>query len=138
VTGVGAPFDHVVEVLGTPAPQGSKRHVGHGRMIESSKLVKPWRAAVALAGYTEFSGKPPISQPVTLHLEFWLHRPKTAAKRAYPHHKPDLDKLVRSTLDGLVEGGVLQDDALVVDLHATKRYTATASGAHIGIVVSLR
>ena len=30
-------------VLGLPAPQGSKRHVGEGRMVESSKRVKPWR-----------------------------------------------------------------------------------------------
>ena len=34
-------------VSGTPAPQGSKRHVGGGRMIESSKKVEPWREAVA-------------------------------------------------------------------------------------------
>jgi hypothetical protein len=32
-----------------PAPQGSKRHVGNGRMIESSTKVKPWRQAVIAA-----------------------------------------------------------------------------------------
>lgn len=31
-------------VLGLPAPQGSKTHVGEGRMVESSKRVKPWHA----------------------------------------------------------------------------------------------
>lgn len=34
---------------GTPAPQGSKRHVGRGIMIESSRKVRPWRAAVVAA-----------------------------------------------------------------------------------------
>lgn len=34
-------------VFGLPAPQGSKRHVGEGRMVESSKRVKPWRRQVA-------------------------------------------------------------------------------------------
>lgn len=29
-------------VIGLPAPQGSKKHVGHGVMVESSKKVKPW------------------------------------------------------------------------------------------------
>ena len=36
-------------VFGLPAPQGSKRHVGEGRMVESSKRVKPWRRQVAAA-----------------------------------------------------------------------------------------
>ena len=30
-----------------PAPQGSKRHVGRGVMVESCKNVKPWRLLVA-------------------------------------------------------------------------------------------
>ena len=32
-------------VRGLPAPQGSKRHIGRGVMVESSKRVKPWRDA---------------------------------------------------------------------------------------------
>ena len=35
-----------ITVHGTPAPQGSKRHVGNGVMVESSKKVKPWRQDV--------------------------------------------------------------------------------------------
>src|ERR1700676_3259288 len=35
-----------ITVRGIPAPQGSKRHVGGGRMIEMSKAVGPWREAV--------------------------------------------------------------------------------------------
>jgi hypothetical protein len=38
-----------VDVYGLPAPQGSKRHVGGGRMIEASKKVGPWREAVVRA-----------------------------------------------------------------------------------------
>jgi len=36
-------------VLGVPAPQGSKRHVGRGVLVESSKALGPWRDAVAWA-----------------------------------------------------------------------------------------
>src|SRR3546814_14230461 len=36
-------------VHGSPAPQCSKRHVGRGRMIESSQKVKPWRQDVQAA-----------------------------------------------------------------------------------------
>ena len=33
-------------VPGIPAPQGSKRHVGHGVMVESSARVKSWRVDI--------------------------------------------------------------------------------------------
>lgn len=35
-----------------PAPQGSKRHVGKGVMVESCKNVKPWRLLVAKTAIT--------------------------------------------------------------------------------------
>lgn len=35
--------------LGAPAPQGSKRHVGRGVLIESSSKVRPWRETVKAA-----------------------------------------------------------------------------------------
>ena len=54
------------EVLGTPAPQGSKRHVGGGRMVESSKLVGPWREAVKAAVAAAYPGLEPITGPVVI------------------------------------------------------------------------
>lgn len=33
-------------VEGDPAPKGSKRHVGNGRLIESSKKLPAWMRAV--------------------------------------------------------------------------------------------
>ena len=38
-----------VIVYGTAAPQGSKRHVGNGVMLESSKRLRPWRQDVRFA-----------------------------------------------------------------------------------------
>ena len=32
------------DVKGVPGAQGSKRHVGRGVMLESSKKVAPWRS----------------------------------------------------------------------------------------------
>lgn len=34
---------------GFPAPQGSKTHVGGGRLVESSRRVGPWRGTVRTA-----------------------------------------------------------------------------------------
>ena len=131
-------------VLGLdPAPQGSKRHVGGGRLIESSKRVKPWRAAVAhearLAGDR-------IDGPCAVELDFRFTRPKghyrkngelrASAPRFCVVKRNDLDKCCRSTLDGLVDGGLLVDDCLVVLLSASKRYCRTDEQP--GAVVRIR
>jgi crossover junction endodeoxyribonuclease RusA len=110
-----------IRVYGTPAPQGSKRHVGGGRMIESSKKLKPWRDAVILAARKEMNGKPPMEGPVMVTLDFVLERPKSV-KRALPSGPPDLDKLIRSTFDSMTMAGIWKDDSQVVDVWATKKY----------------
>lgn len=44
-------------VLGVPAPQGSKRHVGRGVLVESSKALGPWRVARREAARQEASDR---------------------------------------------------------------------------------
>lgn len=114
-------------VLGLPAAQGSKRHVGNGIMIESSKFVKPWRTAVEQAVILQcpFGGRSDpilIRGPVALDVTFTLPRPKSAKPGARPSTRPDLDKLVRSTKDALTTAGVYEDDGRVVSLIAQKYY----------------
>lgn len=113
-------------VLGKPAPQGSKRGFisgGKVRLVESAgDSHKAWRHAVADEANRTWAGQPPIVDPVEIAITFHLPRPKTAAKRAvWAAKRPDLDKLIRSTLDALSDAGVLTDDALVVRLIAVKR-----------------
>ena len=121
-----------VVVEGIPAPQGSKRHVGGGRLIESSKRVRPWRDAIAT---TIASCHPTISfnRPVYVSVVFLFLRFKSS-KDKWPTSRRfgDIDKLLRSTLDALVECGTLADDAMVVQTHASKRFGST-SGAMINI-----
>src|SRR5215211_3623994 len=111
-------------VLGTPAPQGSKRHVGNGVMIESSKAVAPWRDSVAYATQKAMadSGSERLTGAVGLILSFRLARPKVAKKLVYSSKRPDVDKLVRSTFDGLTTGGLWNDDAQVAVLAVEKTY----------------
>ncbi|MFI8890541.1 RusA family crossover junction endodeoxyribonuclease [Streptomyces paradoxus] len=120
-----------IRVNGLPAPQGSKRHVGGGVMVESSKKVKPWRTAVAAA--TEKVDFPELPY-VRVSVWFFMPRPKShfrtgrfshllkAGAPLYPGKYPDLDKLCRSTLDALRMGGAYRDDAQVVKLHAWKLF----------------
>jgi Holliday junction resolvase RusA-like endonuclease len=55
----------VITVFGQPAPQGSKRHVGHGVMVESSKKVKPWRQDVVAAARSVIESLPQFVNPIT-------------------------------------------------------------------------
>jgi crossover junction endodeoxyribonuclease RusA len=124
-------------VFGTePGPQGSKRHVGNGRLIEASKKVAPWRAAVADAvakAWVAYEKFVVFDDAVDIDITFYLPRPATV-KRPLPIKPPDIDKLARSTLDGLVQGGALVDDALVTELTVRKRYADDRpTGAEIQI-----
>lgn len=120
------------DVLGTPAPQGSKRHLGNGVMVESSKHVKPWRHDIRS---TAIDHKPPSWHhhlPVTVSITFRYLRPnshfrtngtlKPSAPQYLTTRKGDIDKLSRAVLDALT-GILFLDDAQVVTLSASKRYT---------------
>jgi crossover junction endodeoxyribonuclease RusA len=110
------------------APQGSKRHVGKGRMIESSPDVHPWRYLVSQAAIA--TGVPLIRGPVTLSVVFLFVRPgghfrkdgtlKPSAPR-WMAVKPDASKLLRSTEDALSKL-LYEDDARIVSTSGTKRY----------------
>lgn len=125
-------------VDGKPAPQGSKRYVGGGRMIESSKALPGWRAHIADIA-TRYADKahpwlPIINRPVAVELWFILPRP-IRLKGSVPHLKrPDVDKLARAVLDAIT-GVILADDSLVTELLARKRHADPdeTPGVHIRI-----
>lgn len=141
-------------VYGLPAPQGSKRHVGHGRMVEASKRTGTWRQDVKHATHIAYRGDP-ITVPVSVSIKFWFLRPQshyktkdgqptTDLKPNRPTHTTstldgDIDKLCRATLDGLSQtcgGNVLKDDNLVVTLSCEKCYVLNGNdrpGAEITV-----
>lgn len=145
-----------IRVIGSPAPQGSKRFVGRakngrGIMIESSAKVKPWREAVVWAvrefltaeGRLGMSGVKLARCPGPIHVDmiFTFFRPKSAPKRRlWPDRKPDLSKLVRSTEDALTEAGVIEDDARIVRCVASKVYAGEGTDALdvAGAVIRIR
>jgi crossover junction endodeoxyribonuclease RusA len=132
-------------VHGHPAPQGSKRHVGRGIMVEASKRVQPWREAVVGEAIRAGWNGTGLDEPLTVDLAFYFTRPqshygKSGVKQSAPHVPArrsvgDIDKLVRSTLDALVQASVMSDDCLVVLLTARKRYATLVrpAGARIRI-----
>lgn len=123
------------DVIGEPAPQGSKRHVGRGIMVESSKKVGPWRDSVSTAAAVamyQAGQSSPIDEPVEVRITFRLRRPLSTPRRViWPFRKPDIDKLLRSSLDALTAAGVISDDARVVSVVMRKEYATQSTGAHI-------
>jgi crossover junction endodeoxyribonuclease RusA len=141
----------ILRVLGTPAPQGSKRAFKHkttGNVVvleQQHGRVTSWRKAVldAVDGATGFTAGCPVSLGVTFLLELprshygtgrnaGTLRPSAAQ---FPATMPDLDKLVRSTMDALTAAGMWRDDGQVTSIHAAKSYAdpATLPGAIIFI-----
>lgn len=111
-----------IKVFGSPAPQGSKKFVGRtkdgrGIMAESSKKVRPWRQDVKAAAEAVRDGRPAIDGPLWVRMVFTVPKPMSAPKtrRTYPSKKPDVSKLARSTEDALVDAGLIQDDARIVE-----------------------
>jgi len=118
-----------ITVRGLPAPQGSKRHVGNGVMIEMSKRVKPWREAVvgAAAEARSAAGIWLLDTALRADMVFTMLRPAShyrTGRNAHllhdraplcPAKAPDLSKLIRSTEDALTDAGVMRSDALIVE-----------------------
>ena len=131
-----------IDVLGLPAPQGSKRHVGRGILVESSTKVGPWREAVVAAATNQGHANLMLEGPVTVDVSFYFPRPKGHYRAdgslrdsaPFTHStKPDIDKVLRSTLDALVQAAVIADDSRVQEVEARKLYATTdrAPGALI-------
>ena len=131
--------DVVLRVYGVPAPQGSKTPTRWGGLRESSQKVGPWRSEVAYTARKVYSGKP-IAEAVAIEIIFYFQRPKHHFSKAKgkehtlvpsaPMHctscsHGDLDKICRSTMDGLAVrsgGSIICDDSQVVELWCVKRY----------------
>lgn len=139
-----------IEVLGTPAPKGSSRAILiRGRAVnvpggsnKNRTQLKSWDASIretVIARYGELEAPLFVDRQLEVQLYFRLARPgghwgKNGLKPsapARPRGKPDIDKLVRATLDALI-GCVMDDDSRIVRLVAEKHYAAPGhEGAEI-------
>ena len=133
-----------VVALGRPVPQGSKRHVGRGILVESSN-VAPWRQTieVAAASAVALEGWERTALPVSVELTYYFDRPKSHYRTGQHSHlvrdgapywpatraQGDIEKLVRATHDAFTSAGVWQDDSQVAHVMAGKRWTSTSPSA---------
>ncbi len=131
-------------VRGKPAPGGSKKAFRSATtkkiiVMDAAKGNRAWRNAVQMAARQamkkpfEYASHCPLAGiPVSLHVNFYLPRPKSHhrangnLKASSPlHHiiRPDATKLLRSTEDALT-GILWRDDAQIVFQKISKKYVA--------------
>ena len=137
-------MEYIITIKGIEsAPQGSKKHVGRGIMVETCKRLKSWRKEVSLRA--KLIVDEIIEKPVEVEVVFWFKRPlkhylpngmlrQSAPVYITNKNKGDLDKHCRALLDSLTKSA-FADDSQVVSLHAVKKYCETESqtGATIKI-----
>ena len=137
-------MEYIITIKGIEsAPQGSKKHVGRGIMVETCKRLKSWRKEVSLMA--KLIVNEIIEEPVEVEVVFWFKRPlkhylpngmlrQSAPVYITNKNKGDLDKHCRALLDSLTKSA-FADDSQVVSLHAVKKYCETESqtGATIKI-----
>lgn len=134
--------DLTFRVVGTPAPFGSKTALPTARgvrLVDGGSAAaraahEAWRVAVWAAATQARAGRPPLSGPVHLVVEFVLRRPPSRRDR-HPAKRPDLSKLVRGVEDSLTDARVWNDDGQVVRCVASKRWANDVEPA--GCIIAL-
>lgn len=129
------------EVLGTPAPQGSKKAYavkGRAFVKESNPLGHAqWRNAVASAAKDQATFHGQQLGALITYIEFRFPMPKSRTKAQRESGciakttAPDIDKLQRAVFDGLIAGGLIGDDALIAVVSASKYEVTGWTGAVI-------
>jgi Holliday junction resolvase RusA-like endonuclease len=124
-----------IVVYGEPAPKGSPRVVTKRRgrllrrplVLDDSEATSRWGRTVAGAALAAMATSCIHDRPwfrmraLRVSIVFRLPRPPTEPERPWPHVKPDLDKLVRATMDPL-ERIVFDSDSRIVEFAVRKEY----------------
>ena len=120
-------------VSGKPVGKGRPRASTRGgfvRMYTDAKTLD-YEAAIASEAAAAMGDAQPFDTPMQLQVSCYYQIPKSWPNRikqeaidgdVFPKVKPDLDNVVKAVLDALNDV-VYLDDAQVVNLVATKRYS---------------
>ena len=115
------------------APQGSHKQ-GFGKSVrETNPKTEPYRQAVADA--CEDVLDEPLDGFLEARIDFYMPPIASDPDRPYPNTAPDIDKLVRSTFDGISRGRLWKDDARVVGLTTWEYFAPSLEETHVDIAV---
>jgi len=119
-------------VNGTPKPQPRPRISANGHVFNPAS-ADSWKEEIKAC--FQPCKRATITTPVLLRVSFFLPCPKSLKDDGVsniPHaKKPDVDNLLKSTMDALTELKIWADDALVFAIDASKWYGRKKTGAQI-------
>lgn len=118
-------------VVGRPAPQGSKKLSPEGNLLEQSVYLPSWRAAVKRAAYAEFLRLGVMPSDLPLLRGAVLFSGTYRMGDVAIDGPPDLDKLLRSTWDGLTSARAWEDDGRVTRIKDVEEIAGGPLGADI-------
>lgn len=132
------------EIIGLPAPQGSKSAVmvgGKARIIEGKSGGQrakhtSWRDSITAAA--RVAAEPltaPLAGPLHVDVTFRMPRPASRGKKHHGWHSvaPDKDKLLRSLFDGLQVGGLVANDSQFCSMNVRALEVDGWSGAAVSV-----
>ena len=125
-------FEVCFFVEGTPVPKGRPRFRSMGKFVQTytDNKTRDFEAKVADAAKVAMGASEPLKTPLKVFLQFTLPIPASVTKKRLKSildglevhtKKPDLDNLIKATLDGMSEI-VFDNDSQIVNISATKRY----------------
>ena len=131
------------EIPGPPVGKGRPRafRMGNSVRMHTPEKTASYESLVKIAARIAMKSAAPMAFPVALSLVVLHAIPKSWSKRRQdaalagterPTTKPDADNVAKAVADAC-NGIVWVDDAQVVELHVSKRYSATP-----GVMVEVR
>lgn len=121
------------EPVAQPRPVVTTRNGVARAYIRARHPVHGWRTAVAQAveqALRDSGTSGPRWAAVELHVTYYLQRPNRLKRKKDPDGpvlhtcRPDVDNILKSTLDGICESSYIDDDNCIARVCATKFYTA--------------
>jgi Holliday junction resolvase RusA-like endonuclease len=120
-------LDYLLVPKACPRPRVTK--TGHSFMPkEYVAWKKRFIQETAIGLYEHHKNFKPIDVPINIEIQFVFPRPQRLQHREVPStriphaSKPDIDNLIKSVLDGLVDAQIMTDDNLVTKITASKEY----------------
>ena len=90
----------------------------------NKEIICEWRDNIERS-FASLSFSQTDQRKISVSIEFWISSDRLQS------HRNDLDNLVKPVLDGMIRMGIIQDDADIFHLEATKFPTNSEEEVHI-------
>jgi Holliday junction resolvase RusA-like endonuclease len=125
-------FEVCFHVEGIPVPKGRPRFRSMGKFVQTytDTKTRDFEKTVAEASKHAMGASEPLKTPLKVFLQFTLPIPASVTKKRLKSildglevhtKKPDLDNLIKATIDGM-DKIVFDNDSQIVNISATKKY----------------